>query len=221
MFQGRTHLPRGENLWRTERGQLLRRFNIALNDTDLAISSAKLDISPDEIRATNATYFTGDDKSRLRNRDWQERNRVYVRSMYILTALRVYLRIVEEVDKERTKREEKRRSVTGEKRSGYWNGEIYRSWESEAACDRRNALVTSNMQGRFICIAWIVISPRFIFVWRFLREIHLFLREYIYTYIFTYFMMINLNPLRLNVQNYVHLLWVLPNVLYIDKVVFL
>lgn len=92
---------------------------------------------------------------RLRNRDWQERNRVYVEPMYIiLTALRVHLRIVEKEDKEGTKGKGERGSVTGEKRSGYWNGEIYRNWESEAACDRRNALVTCNMQGRFMFTLW-------------------------------------------------------------------
>jgi len=67
-------------------------------------------------------------------------------------------------------KEEKRRSVTGEKRSGYWNGEIYKNWESEATCDRRNALVTCNMQGRFMCI---MISFRFISVWRFLWDTYI------------------------------------------------
>lgn len=58
---------------------------------------------------------------RLRNRDWQERNRVYVEPMYIiLTALRVHLRIVEKEDKEKIKeRGEREKEATSEKRSGY------------------------------------------------------------------------------------------------------
>lgn len=112
-------------------------------------------LSPARLAQQTRRTLSGTINRRLRNRDWQERNRVYVEPMYIiLTALRVHLRIVEKEDKERTKGKGERGSVTGEKRSGYWNGEIYRNWESEAACDRRNALVRCNMQGRFMFTLW-------------------------------------------------------------------
>lgn len=114
--------------------------------------------SPVRIAQQTRRYFIEDDKSCLKNQDWQGRNRVYVGPMYIiLTVLRVHLRIVEKEDKERTKGRKKGRCVTSEKRSGYWNREIYRNWESEAASDRRNALVTSNMQGR-LSASWFLLD---------------------------------------------------------------
>lgn len=182
MSQGRIHLTRAEICGvptLLAREDNFRRFNIVLNDADLAIPGKQriLDVFSGETRPTNATYLIGDDKLRLRNRDWQERNRVYVGPMYIiLTALRVHLRTVEKEDKERPEGGGKRRCVTGEKKSGYWNGEIYRNWESEAACDRRNALVTSNMQGRFIFIAIFFI---FISVRRFLNPLYIYSYFYI------------------------------------------
>lgn len=121
-----THVPGSHSpgakrdLRRTKgmRGLLARednfhRFNIALSDADLLVRLRILNgFSPAEAHVTNATYFIENDKSPMRNRDRQEGNRIYVRSMYIiLTALRVRSRIAEKMDEEVTK--------GGEKRSGY------------------------------------------------------------------------------------------------------
>jgi len=85
-------------------------------------------------------------KSRLKNRDRQERNRIYVEPMYItFTALRVHLCLEEEEIKRKGKR--RRKSNTDERKSGYWTVQIYKSWENETACDRRNVFIAKNVQG--------------------------------------------------------------------------
>lgn len=110
--------------------------------------------SPARLAQQTRRTLSGTINRRLRNRDWQERNRVYVGPMYIfLTALRVHLRIVEKEDKERTKGGEKRRSVTSEKRSGYIETEKY------IGTERVRQHVTEEMRlSRVTCRAALYVS---------------------------------------------------------------
>lgn len=66
-----------------------------------------------ETRATNVTYFIGNDKSPLRNRDWQEGNRVYIGGpiYIILTVLREFTYAS---PKRRTQREQREQERKGE-----------------------------------------------------------------------------------------------------------
>lgn len=71
------------------------------------------------LAANAAGYFIEYYKSHLRNPDRQEQNRVYVGSTYVIpTAMRVYLRIVEEASEEKP-RERKKRNGPGGRNSGY------------------------------------------------------------------------------------------------------
>jgi len=72
MSQDRIHLVRGEICgvpMLLAREDNFRRFNVALNDADLALSGRQqiLDVFFGENRATNTTYFIEDDKSCLKN----------------------------------------------------------------------------------------------------------------------------------------------------------
>ena len=154
MSQDRIHLVRGEICgvpMLLAREDNFRRFNVALNDADLALSGSKYWMSS-SVRIAQQTRHT---LSRTINRVWKieiGKNEIEFTSNRCTSSWRSweFTYASSKRKRKREQREEERRCVTSEKRSGYWNGEIYRNWENEAACDRRNALVTRNMQGRFI-----------------------------------------------------------------------
>ncbi|KAL0133432.1 hypothetical protein PUN28_000873 [Cardiocondyla obscurior] len=92
MFQGRIHLTRGENygvstLFAKENNS--GRFNIVLNDIDLPMEGSEYWMSfPARLVQQTRRILLKTINCCLRNRDWQERNRIYVEPTYIiLTAL--------------------------------------------------------------------------------------------------------------------------------------